>query len=685
MWRSPLFLGAIFVVSGGLFVDSSAAPAKPELGTWGVDLTAMDRSVKPGDDFFSFVNGAWLKTTVIPPERTNIGTFQQLRILSEKRMRDIVSDLQTRPYDQLSPPEKKLRDLYETFVDQPQIEANGFTPIKADLATIRRIKSLDGVARAMASIKLATKSVFNLSIEVDEKDSNAYSVVVAQSGLGMPDRDYYLSNDGAIVATRDAYKKYLSAMLALAGLADTDKRAAAILAVETRIAQAHWTRAENRDETKTYNPMTVSDLKKLAPEFRWATFLRTTGIPFRGPKGERVIVVKQKSAFSPLAKIFAQTPVSVWRDYLTVHYLHGVAPYLPKQVDDTNFAFNGTVLSGLTQQLDRPTRGVHLLDTLMGEALGQIYIAKYFPPEAKKKADELVANLLRAYDADIRSLSWMSQETRQKALAKLHKFTPHIGYPDKWIDYSGYQVVRGKLIADVQAGVEFEWQRELKRLDDPVDKGEWGMTPQTVNAYYNPSFNEVVFPAAILQPPFFDANADDAVNYGGIGAAIGHEISHGFDDQGSHYDGDGVLRNWWTDADRANFDRRTTALSDQFDRFEPLPGLHIIGRNTLGENIADLAGLTIALNAYHLSLAGKPAVLLDGYSGDQRFFLSYGQIWRSTFRDSALRTQVLSNEHSPAQFRVIGTTRNLDAWYDAFGAKPGEKYYLPPEQRVHLW
>jgi putative endopeptidase len=267
----------------------------------------------------------------------------------------------------------------------------------------------------------------------------------------------------------------------------------------------------------------------------------------------------------------------------------------------------------------------------------------------------------------------------------LHKFTPHIGYPDKWIDYSGYQVVRGKLIADVQAGVEFEWQRELKRLDDPVDKGEWGMTPQTVNAYYNPSFNEVVFPAAILQPPFFDANADDAVNYGGIGAAIGHEISHGFDDQGSHYDGDGVLRNWWTDADRANFDRRTTALSDQFDRFEPLPGLHIIGRNTLGENIADLAGLTIALNAYHLSLAGKPAVLLDGYSGDQRFFLSYGQIWRSTFRDSALRTQVLSNEHSPAQFRVIGTTRNLDAWYDAFGAKPGEKYYLPPEQRVHLW
>jgi putative endopeptidase len=663
----------------------AAMSAKPELGTWGVDLSAMDTSVKPGDDFFNFVNGKWMKSTVIPPDRSSIGTFQLLRILSEKRMRDIVAEIKTRPYGQLSPDEKKLRDLYEAFVDQKHIEELGLAPAKADLAAIDNIKTLDDVARAMASTKLGTQSVFNIAIGVDEKNPNAYSVVLAQSGLGMPDRDYYLKGDPALVTTRDAYRKYLSSMLALAGLGDTDKRAEAILAVESKIATAHWTRAENRDETKTYNPMTVSELRQLAPEFPWDTFLTEAGIPLKGTKGERVVVVTQKSAFPALANIFAETPVSVWRDYLTVHYLHGIAAYLPKKFDDTNFAFNGTVLGGQGQQLDRATRGVHLLDLMLGEALGKIYVDRYFPPEAKKKADELVANLLKAYELDIKTLSWMSAETRQKALEKLHKFTPHIGYPDKWIDYSAYTVEPGNLIADVQAGTEFEWHRELKRLDDQVDKGEWGMTPPTINAYYFPPFNEVVFPAAILQPPFFDPNADDAVNYGGIGAVIGHEISHGFDDQGALYDGDGVFRNWWTDADKKNFDARTTQLSNQFDTYEPLPGLHIIGRNTLGENIADLAGLTIALKAYHLSLGGKPAPVLDGYSGDQRLFLSFGQIWRSTYRDSALRTQVLSNEHAPAQFRVIGPTRNIDAWYDAFGAKPGDKYYLPPDQRVHLW
>ncbi len=685
MRRSLFLLAAVLSAGCATASGDSAIPAKPELGAWGVDLTAIDVKVKPGDDFFTFVNGNWLKSTVIPPERSSIGSFQLLRILSEKRMRDIVADIQARPYDKLSPEEKKLRDLYEAFVDQSRIEAAGLTPVKADLATIDHVKTLDDVARAMASTKLATQSVFNLSIGVDEKDPNAYSVVLGQSGLGMPDRDYYLSNDPALVSTRAAYKKYLSAMLALAGLGGTDMRADAILAVETAIARAQWTRAENRDESKTYNPMTISDLTKLAPEFPWRVFLQEAGVPLRGPKGERIVVVTQKSAFPLLAKVFAETPVAVWRDYLTVHYLHGVAGYLPKKFDDTNFAFNSTVLGGQAQQLDRPTRGVHLLDTLLGEALGKIYVDKYFPPQSKKKAEELVANLLKAYELDIKTLPWMSEATRQKALEKLHKFTPHIGYPNKWIDYSPFEVQRGNLVADVQAGTAFEWHRELKRLDDPVDKNEWGMTPPTINAYYFPPFNEVVFPAAILQPPFFDPNADDAVNYGGIGAVIGHEISHGFDDQGALYDGDGVLRNWWTDSDKKNFDARTGQLSNQFDTYEPLPGLHVIGRNTLGENIADLAGVSIALKAYHLSLGGKPAPVRDGYTGDQRFFLSYGQIWRSTYRDSALRMQVLSNEHSPAQFRVIGATRNVDGWYDAFGAKPGDKYYLPAEQRVHLW
>jgi putative endopeptidase len=683
MRRSLLLLAA--ALSLGCAVTAMSAPEKPALGAWGVDLTAMDRSVKPGDDFFSYVNGTWVKKTTIPAERSSIGAFQLLRILSEKRMKDIVAGLQAKPYDQLTPEEKKLRDLYEAFTNEKQIEANGLTPAKADLALIDNVKTLDDVARLMAAPKLGIASVYNILVGVDEKDPNSYSIVLAQGGLGMPDRDYYLRDDAALAAARDAYKRYLAQMLTLAGESDADKRAQAIYDVEAKIAKVHWTRAENRDEDKTYNPMTVSDLKKLAPEFPWDVFLTEADVPLKGPKGEWVVVVTQKSAFPALAKIFAETPVSVWRDYLTVHYLHAVAAYLPKRFDDADFAFYGVVLGGQSQQLDRATRGVHLLDNLLGEALGKIYVAKYFPPESKKKAEELVGNLLKAYDADIQTLPWMTEATRQKALEKLRKFTPHIGYPEKWIDYSAYTVMPGALLEDAQNGQVFEWNRELKRIDDPVDKNEWGMTPPTINAYYQASYNSIFFPAAILQAPFFDPNADDAVNYGGIGAVIGHEISHGFDDQGAKYDGDGVLRDWWTKDDQKNFEARATALSNQFDTYEALPGLHVIGRNTLGEDMADLAGINIALKAYHLSLNGKPAPVIDGYTGDQRFFLSYGQIWQSKYRDNALRTQVLSNEHAPAQFRVISATRNVDAWYDAFGAKPGDKYYLPPDQRVHLW
>ncbi len=665
----------------------AAPPAgKPELGAFGIDLTAMDRSVKPGDNFFNYVNGSWDKITVIPPERSSIGAFQQLRILSEKRLKEIVADLQTKPVDKLTPEQKKLRDLFEAFTDLKQIEAAGLTPAKPDLDRIAKVDKLDGVAAVMADPRLNIASVFNMNIGVDEKDPNAYSIVLSQGGLGMPDRDYYLkTDDAALGAARDAYEKYMAQMLTLAGTPDAEKRAQAIYDVEAKIAQVHWTRAENRDEDKTYNPMTVSDLKKLAPDFAWDAFFASAGVPMTGPKGERVVVVTQKSAFAALAKIFHDTPVAVWRDYLTVHYLHSMSAYLPKAFDDADFDFYGKVLGGQSVQLDRATRGVHLLDSLLGEALGQMYVAKYFPPKSKKKAEELVSNLLKAYDADIRTLPWMSEATRQKALEKLHKFTPHIGYPDKWIDYSAYTVAPGALVADVQNGAEFEWHRELKRIDQPVDKTEWGMTPSTVNAYYNPSQNEIVFPAAILQPPFFDPNADAAVNYGGIGAVIGHEISHGFDDQGAKYDGDGVLRDWWTPEDVKNFKAKTQALSDQFDHYEALPGLHVIGANTLGEDIADLAGITIALKAYHLSLNGKKPPVIDGYTGEQRIYLSYGQIWRSKYRENAKRTQVLSNEHAPAEFRVISATRNVDEWYTAFGAKPGDKYYLAPDQRVRLW
>jgi putative endopeptidase len=665
--------------------ETAAVEKHASLGSWGVDLTAMDRSTKPGDDFFQFVNGVWLKTVEIPPERTNAGTFQDLQILSEKRMKGIAADLDTRPYVSLGNEEKKLRDLYEAFEDTAQIEARGLAPAKSDLDRIARLKTRADVARAMGSVKLSAQGIFNVDISVDPKNSNAYVIHLAQGGLGLPDREYYLRSDRDLAATRQAYKKYLADTLTLAGAHAATARAQRIFDLETAIAKVSWSRADRRDAEKTYNPLGWTELQALAPDFPWQDNFQEAGLPIVAPSGERQVIVAEKSAFPAIAKIFASTPVPVWRDYLTVRYLHQYAAFLPKRFDNTDFGFYGTVLSGRTQQLDRPARGAHLLDTEIGEALGKLYVARFFPPEAKANAEALVSNILKAYEADIRTLSWMSDVTRQKALDKLHAFTPHIGYPDKWRDYSTLTITRGDLLGDVQAANLFEWNRRVKRLDQAVDKNEWELTPSTINAYYRRDFNAIFFPAGILQPPFFDPSADDAVNFGGIGVVIGHEISHGFDDQGSKYDGQGLLANWWTPDDRKAFDARTSRLSNQFDTYEALPGLHVIGRNTLGENIADLAGLDISLKAYRISLRGKAAPVLDGFTGDQRYFLSFGQIWRTKYRDSALRTQVVSNPHSPAKYRVIGPTRNDDAWYEAFDVKPGDRYFLPPDQRVELW
>ena len=678
-------------LAGFVLFGCAASAATPQavpkaaLGSWGIDLGAMDRSVKPGDDFFGYVNGTWVKNTPIPPDRSRIGSFDALRMLSEQRMRAIMEKLDAKPADRLSPDERKLRDLYDAFLDQKRIEELGLKPVKADLAYLSSLTTLDDVARAMASVRLGTESIYGIRIGVDSKNPDAYSIDLFQSGLGMPDREYYLRDDAALAATREAYKKYLVDMLTLVGVADAQARAEKIFALETEIAKVHWKRADRRDVDKTYNPMPFGELNKLAPQFPWEVFFKEVGVPLASPRGGREVIVHEKSAFPELAAIFAATPVSVWRDYLTVHYLHAYASYLPKRFDDTDFAFYGTVLSGNPQQLDRPTRAVRLLDGALGEALGRLYVAEYFPPEARAKAQALVSNLLKAYEADVRTLTWMGDATKRKALEKIRMFTPKIAYPDKWRDYSAYSVVRDDLVGDIQRGNVFEWQRQLKRLDGPADRTEWGMTPQTVNAYYNRSWNEIVFPAAILQPPFFDPNADDAVNYGGIGAVIGHEISHGFDDQGSKYSGRGVFEDWWTADDRKNFDARTAMIVSQYDAFEPLPGLHVVGKNTLGENIADIAGVAIAYKAYHLSLEGKTPPVLDGFTGDQRFFLSFAQIWRSKMRDGATRTRTLSDPHTVDPFRAIGATRNTDAWYDAFGVKPADKYYLAPQDRVRLW
>jgi putative endopeptidase len=688
MRRSFIALGGLLCATAlsTTFLHAQGTTGHSKLGTWGVDLAAMDKTVKPGDDFFMFVNGTWLKTAQIPPDRSFIGSFQDLRIQSEQQMHALMDALEAKPYASLSEEERKLRDFFDAFMDQKQIDSRGLAPAQKDLDAFAHLKTRDDVARAMGTVTSMTDGPFDLNIGVDDKNSNAYAIDLSQSGLGMPNRDYYLKNDNPdIVKTREAYKKHLATVLQMAGFTDAEKRAAKIYDVEYQIAQVQWPNEDRRDEDKTYNPMSFSELKKFAPQFPWDAYFAGAGIPVTSPLGERQVIVNEKSAFPKLAAIFAATPVEVWRDYMTVRFLHHAADYLPKKFDDENFAFYGTAVTGTTQQLDRATRGVHIIDRALGEALGKLYVAKYFPPESKKKAEELVGNLLKAYDADIRVLPWMTEATRQKALEKLHMFTPHIGYPDKWRDYSSYMVSRDDLIGNAERGISFEWNRERKRLDDPVDKSEWGMTPPTVNAYYTPDFNAIFFPAAILQPPFFDPNADDAVNYGGIGAVIGHEISHGFDDQGAKFDGKGSFNNWWTPEDKANFKVKTDAIAAQYDSYEPLPGLHINGKFTLGENIADLAGLTISYKAYHIALGDKKAPLLDGYTGDQRFFLSFGQIWRGKYRDGALRAQVLSNEHSPSQFRGIGATRNLDAWYTAFDVKPGQKYYLAPDQRVHLW
>src|SRR3984957_20086967 len=661
------------------------AADKPQFGQFGVDLGAMDKSVKPGDNFFSYTNGNWLKTAVIPPDRSQTGSFQDLQILSETRMRAIVDDLEKKSYAQLSPDEKKLRDLYDAFEDTTAIEPAGLKPVEKDLNYLAGLQTKDDVARAMASVPLGTESIYDIGIGVDDKTPDNAPLNLNQSGLGLPDRDYYLSDDKALVETRTQYRQYLADMMKLAGMDNADARADRILALETQIAKAQWSRADRRDEDKIYNPMKIADLKAMAPNFSWDAFLAESHVPLMTKNGERYAIVAEKTAFAPLADIFAQVPVSTWRDYLTVHYLHHYSAYLPKRFDDRDFAFYGTVLGGRTQQLDRRTRGIHLLDAELGEALGKLYVTRFFPPEAKAKADQLVNNLLKAYQADVQTLAWMSPETRAKALEKIKQFTPKIGYPSHWRDYSAYTIARDDLIGDIQRGSVFEWNREVNRINQPVDRAEWGMTPPTINAYYNPSFNEIVFPAAILQAPFFDPNADDAVNYGGIGAVIGHEISHGFDDQGSKYNGKGVFQNWWTAQDRANFDAKTKEMVKQYDSYEPLPGLHVIGENTRGENIAENAGIAIALKAYHISLNGKPAPVMDGLTGDQRFYLSFGQIWRTKQRDSALRTQPLSNEHSPSEFRVIGPTRNQDEWYAAFNVQPGDKYYLPPDQRFPLW
>jgi predicted metalloendopeptidase len=655
------------------------APSSPKavLGDWGFDLDTLDRSVDPGADFFRFANGKWLASAKIPDDRPVWGPFAQLRVLSEERLITIIHGIDAAPAG-TNP--QKIRDLYAGYVDQGAIEKRGLTPARSDLARIGGLATLDDVARAMGDVRLGAFSIIGSRVEVDAKDSGRYAVRLSQSGLGLPNRDYYLRDDEKFAEFRRKYRDCAIKFFELASIEGGAAKADAILALETRIAKAQWPIEKVRDDEATYNPRKLEDLTATAPGFPWAVYLESLGVG-----GRPSYIVSEPDSFAAFARIFRSTPVATWRDYMTFHYLHSMASCLPKAFDDTNFEFFSKTLQGQQVPRSRDKRGTSLVDGLLGEAVGQMYVDRYFTPQAKAQANELIANLRTAFAERIKQLDWMSDETKVAALAKLDKFTVKIGYPDKWIDYSAYEVRPGDLVGNVQRGREFEWKRVTGRLDSPVDRSEWQMTPQTVNAYNEPTLNEIVFPAAILQPPFFDPNADPAVNYGAIGAVIGHEIGHGFDDQGSKYDGQGELRNWWTDADRTRFDKRGDELVAQYGKYSPVEGVNVNGRLTLGENIGDLGGLSMAYAAYQLSLHGKPAPVLDGFTGEQRFFLGFAQIWRVKARDDFQRQLVLSDPHSPAEFRVNGTIRNFDAWYKAFKVEPADGLYLKPEARVSIW
>jgi putative endopeptidase len=676
MSRSFSFLIS-FILLAASVQAAGPAPQGP-FGPFGLDLTAQDKSVKPGDDFYRFANAHWLDTQKIPADRPRWGTFDQLAEEADERVRKLIQNLPAHaPAGSI---EQKVGDYYRAFMDESAIEAAGLKPAQPALNAIGAAHSYQDIATLMGRPDFGLKSPIAVGIGTDEKNPDRYLTDIAQSGLGLPDRDYYLNPDAKFQEIRDQYRAHLEKMLALAGEHDAAGQARQILELETKMAEDHWPPTKRRERELTYNLRTATDLKHLTPEFPWKNLLTASGLQDR-----KEFNVVEPDAIEKLGKLFTTVPVGVWQSYLEVHYLDSFAAVLPKPFDDEAFDFYGRKLDGQQEQRERWKRAVSAVSEELGEAVGQLYVKVYFPSAAKAQALDLVENLRKSYSRHFQNVPWMTPQTRKVAQEKLATFRPKIAYPDKWRDYSSLEVRSCDAFGNQVRAEVFEWQRELRRIDQPTDRDEWGMTPQTINAYYNPTFNEIVFPAAILQPPFFDPHADAAVNYGAIGGVIGHEMGHGFDDQGAKSDARGILRTWWLPEDTASFKKLVDKLAAQYDTYEALPGLHVNGRLTLGENIGDLSGMTMAYEAYRLSLHGKQPPVLNGLTGDQRFFLAWAQAWRGLIRDEKLRNQVTSNPHSPSQFRVNGVVRNVDAWYSAFHIKPGDKLYLPPDQRVHIW
>ena len=646
----------------------------------GIELQYVDPAVRAQDDFFKHLNGKWLATAEIPAEMSSWGVFEKLYEDIQPQLRKIIED-SAQAAD--SPDKKRIGDFYAAFMDEARLEQLGVAPIQPELA---RVAALADKKQLPALIAYHNRHNFaapmDLAIHQDNKDSTKYVVDFVQSGLGMPDRDYYLKKDDAKMAeTLAKYQATVEKMLALAGDANAAANAKAVVAFETKVAQLHWTKVELRDPVKAYNKVPVARLGELMPGYDWNAYLGALGIAGKVD----YVIVSQPSYLKALDKLLAETPLDTLKPYFAWNVIRANAAFLSKDFVEANFEFYGKQLGGATEMRPRWKRGVSATESALGESIGKVYVEQHFPAASKARMEELVKNLLAAYKDSIDKLPWMSAQTKKEAQAKLAKFTPKIGYPNKWRDYSKLAIDRNDLVGNVNRATEFAVQKELDKLGKPIDRDEWGMTPQTVNAYYNPELNEIVFPAAILQPPFFDANADDAVNYGAIGAVIGHEISHGFDDQGAQYDGDGNLRDWWTKRDHANFKTRTKMLVKQYGAFSPVKGYKVNGELTLGENIADNSGLAIAYKAYKLSLGGKPAPVIDGYSGEQRFYQGWAQAWRAKSREAALIRQVTTDPHSPEEYRANGSLRNQPGFYEAFGVKKGDKMYLLPKDRVIIW
>jgi len=650
------------------------------IGDWGVDASEISESVAPGDDFFAFVNAGWLEDAEIPAGFSRFGAFAELSLEAEERVAEIIADAAAADAE-AGDPRQQIGAMHAAYMDTGRIDALGLDPIRAPLDQLIALDSHEDAARWMAH--QGTPSITGVYVTLDAGNPDRYLVHLGQSGLGMPDKDYYQREDEPFPAHRAAYVDYIEATFERAGIDDARERAERIMALEMNIADAHWTRVQRRDREANYNLMRVPELKEFAPGFAWDAFLDE-----RGLDDIDEVVVATDSAIAQLAALFAETPVRTWADYHAFHWINNHAPLLSQPYARAHFELFSKRLNGVDQERPREKQAVQFVSSRLREQVGRVYVERHFPPEYRDQMLELVGYLRQAFDARLNALDWMDDETRREALAKLEAFTPKVGFPDRWHDYSSVEISADDMIGNIHRLQDWQWQDSLAKLEEPARDWEWFMSPQMVNAYYSSTRNEIVFPAGILQPPFFDPHADPAVNFGGIGAVIGHEMGHGFDDQGSKSDADGVLRNWWTDASRENFEALTARLVEQYNAFEPIEGMNINGELTLGENIGDLGGLAIAYHAWQMYLDehhGGQAPGLDGYTGEQRFFMSWAQVWRNLQTEESRRSRLINDSHSPPKYRVNGIVRNMDAWYEAFDIGEDAELWLPPEQRLSIW